>query len=177
MVAFYRELMRDNLGGQCQLKAPLLRKMAVGSDEDSSVPVKALSQLLEWDSRSVKSMLERGDLSKLEIVLDQTRPSEERGTYVSDPEGNCTRKFVASLGELFSSSANRYKITIPRPEVFILYKKDGVKTILLTMLVQFPEIFQAKEDYYIQLSDEAKAKFHKKGLVKTLYAIDVCGTS
>jgi len=68
---------------------------------------------------------------KLELITDQTRPETKRGSYVYLPEGKCTRKFVASCGEMFSSSNNRFRIMIPRPEVFTLYENDGVKTILL----------------------------------------------
>jgi len=86
-------------------------------------------------------------------------------------KAKCTRKFVASCGELFSSSSNRYKITIPRHELLTLYQGDGVKTILLTLLTQFPDNYQV--DDYIRLSDERKAKVSPKGLVKALYSIHV----
>lgn len=172
MVEYCRQLFKDK-EGQCQLAAPLLHKMAVGTDKKNSVLVSSLASLLDCEPRSVKKMIERGTDAKLEVVADQTRPRTKRGSYVGDAEAKCTRKFVASCGELFSSSNNRYKITISPPEVFTLYKGDGVKTILLTMLTQFRDDFKPRVEKYRALSEEEKITEPKKGLTKALYAIQV----
>jgi len=75
-----RVLIKDKEGGQCQLGAPLLCKMAIGADKKSSVPVSALSHLLDCETRVVKGMIDRGNDAKLELVADQTRPKAKRGT-------------------------------------------------------------------------------------------------
>jgi len=84
MVQYCSKLIQDKEGVQCQLGAPLLHKMAVGADNGSSVPVSALSDLLDCEKQVVQNMIKRGIEEKLELVTDQARPKSKRGTYVPD---------------------------------------------------------------------------------------------
>ena len=171
MIEYVSEVMEDTKGGQCQLLAPLIRKMAVGKDSESSIPAIGMAHLLEIERIRAKELILRGKEEKLEILTAQTREKKPRGTYVSIPESKCTRKFVASCGELFSSSSNKYKITISEQEVLSIYIEDGVKTILLTMLTQFPGIYRPMVERYCKLSEADKEKVPEKGFLKALYCI------
>lgn len=165
------KLMQEKQGGQCQILANIVRTVSIGEGTDDPIPPSVLAHLLKGERKRVNQMIQRGQEEKLKIITDQTREKKERGSYVSEEEAKCTLKFVANLGELCSSTDNRYRIPMSRREVYELYSSDGVKTILYSLLIQFPQNYRARVQKYSKMNEDQKEKVPEKGLTKALFCI------
>lgn len=85
-------------------------------------------------------------ISREHWLKSRRRTSEGRGSYISEEETNLCLSWLASLGELDSSTANKFKILVSRHEVYRMYLAWGVKSILYLM-TKIPRWQEAIEKY------------------------------
>ena len=168
---------------QTQILAPLLRKtVTTKKNSESYVPPAILTSLLnlkrsekkdEVKVVQIEQLVQRGTDEKLDGIMKLTRERKKRGCYQSDLEVKCSLKWLASLGEVMSSSSTRYRLMISRPEVYRMYSTDGIKTILYSMLVH-SEVYQETVQSYARLNEEQKeARYSVKGQTHAMYCIDL----
>ena len=121
--------------------------------------------------KKVEQCVHRGDELQFDVVANHTREPNPRGFYHSDLELKCTLKWMSSLGEIMSSSASRYRIMISRREVYHCYCKDGVKTILYTLMNQYPQVYRVRAQEYLKTSEEQKESVPDRGILRAMVEI------
>jgi hypothetical protein len=165
----------EKKGQKSQLLSHLLHKVSKGQgQEDQLIFSSILSNLMECPDETdrVRGLIRYGNEKGLKTIIDKSRerppPGVKRHTA---EEVKSALKWVASLGEVMSSSANRFRLMIPRREVYQMYRQSGVKSILLTMLTEWPEKYWPKVQKYIKMSEEAKKEVPFNSSVYALYCI------
>ena len=118
-----------------------------------------------WDRQAINKLLQQGTPDKWEWLKNLARVAGSRGKYVSPEERELILCFVASLGELDTSSANRFKIAVKRKEVYRLYLASGVKSILFSMS-KMPKFETKIKEYAEKMVKEGKTPLTQKGKPK-----------
>lgn len=161
MIDVLHEMKMKKQGHQCQMWAPMITRATAG------VPPGAVYTIMRdrhpntpVTLKQVKNGKEKGTAEQLDTLINQTRatPTEAFAKRHSSEEEKCTLKWYCSLGELISSTSNRYRIPIDRPEVFKLYGEDGVKSILLSMMTEWPDVWQTRAETCSKMADEEISK-------------------
>ena len=144
-------------GSRCQVWAPLISKVTKGvSAKGVFTIIKDRHPDTSINLKQVSNGKERGTDQQLDVIVAQTRitPKNAHDPRHSPEEEKCILKWYASLGEISSSTANRYRIPIQRPEIFQLYCDDGVKSILLSLLNEWPATWGTKAQILAKKREE-----------------------
>lgn len=145
---------------------------------EKNITPSIMAKLLRWNRkrqrRKVRNVM-RATIEKWHWLKNRPRMSEKRGSYISPEERNLSLSWLASLGELDSSTANKFKILVSRKEVYRMYLAWGLKSILFSMtkLPKYEAVIKAYREKTTQgTHQESENGGQERGLVPNLVKVD-----